>query len=148
MTDLQSIVLDEFFPHAPPVIWKALTDGEMMARWMMAPTGFSPVVGKTFTFKTTPAGRWDGTISCKVLEVVAEKRLAFSWKGGDEANVGYGSKLDTIVTFTLTPAPGGARLMLVHSGFELPRNDSAYQKMGQGWKIVVAKLGDVAVDAG
>ncbi|MBC7017824.1 SRPBCC domain-containing protein, partial [Salmonella enterica subsp. enterica serovar Enteritidis] len=41
----QEIVVDEVFPHAPETIWKALTNGELIARWMMSPTGFAPVEG-------------------------------------------------------------------------------------------------------
>ena len=143
-TDLQNIVIDEVFPHSPQVIWKVLSDGDFMARWLMPPVGFAPVVGQTFTFQTTPGGKWDGTIYCQVLEVVAHQRLAFSWRGGDDANIGYGSKLDTIVSFSLTPAEGGTRLRLVHSGFELPRNETAFDKMGAGWKTVVTRLGEAA----
>ena len=143
-TDLQNIVVGEVFPHSPQVIWKALTDGALMARWLMAPAGFAAVVGQTFTFQTTPGGKWDGTISCKVLEVVRNERLAFSWRGGDDGNTGYGSRLDTIVTFTLTPVEGGTRILLVHSGFVLPRNETAFEKMGQGWKTVVTRLGEAA----
>ncbi len=62
---VQSIVVDEIFPHAPAVVWKALTSGELMGRWLMVPTGFEPRVGCTFTFRTKPAGDWDGTIHCE-----------------------------------------------------------------------------------
>ena len=66
-----------------------------MGRWLnMTPNGYEPVVGNRFTYKTSPAGAWDGTIQCEVLEVVPGERLAYSWKGGDEANVGYGSRLE------------------------------------------------------
>jgi len=141
-SDLGNIVVDEVLPHDAALIWKTLTDGEMISRWMMPPAGFAPVVGTEFTFKTTPAGAWDGTIRCKVLEVVQGRRLAYEWKGGDEANIGYGSKLDTIVSFTLTPVKGGTRLQLVHSGFVMPRNDTARKNMGEGWIKVLARLGD------
>ena len=104
--DTQDIVVDEVFPHAPETIWKTLTSGELIGRWMMAPTGFEPVEGKHFTFQTRPAGAWDGIIHCQVLEVVPNKRLAYAWKGGHEGNVGYGSQLDTVVTWTLS---GGRR---------------------------------------
>jgi len=140
--DLQNIVVDEVLPHDADIVWKALTDGALMGRWLMPPAGFAPVVGQAFTFRTTPAGAWDGTIRCKVLEVVQGRRLAYEWKGGDEANIGYGSKLDTIVSFTLTPVKGGTRLQLVHSGFVMPRNDTARKNMGEGWIKVLARLGD------
>jgi uncharacterized protein YndB with AHSA1/START domain len=63
--DTQDIVVEEVLPHAPETIWKALTTGELIGRWLhMTPTGFEPVKGKRFTFQTTPAGAWDGVIHC------------------------------------------------------------------------------------
>ncbi|MBX3583477.1 MAG: SRPBCC domain-containing protein [Rhizobiaceae bacterium] len=138
--DTQKIVVDEIFPHAPETIWKALTTGELIGRWLMEAHGFEPVVGNRFTYRTTPAGEWDGTIRCEVLEVVANERLVYSWKGGHEGNVGYGSRLDTIVTWTLVRVPDGTRVRVVHSGFVLPRNESAYRNMSDGWKTVVRRL--------
>ncbi len=140
----QDIVVDEVFPHAPETIWKALTDGALIARWLMPPTGFAPVEGNRFTFQTKPAGAWDGTIRCQVLEVIANQRLVYAWKGGHAANVGYGAPLETIVTWTLSQAENGTRVRLVHSGFVLPRNESAFKTMGDGWKTVVRRLGDIA----
>jgi Activator of Hsp90 ATPase homolog 1-like protein len=58
-SDTQDIVVEEVFPHTPETIWKTLTTGELIRRWMMAPTGFEPVEGARFTFQTTPAGAWD-----------------------------------------------------------------------------------------
>lgn len=136
----QDIVLDEVFPHAPQTIWKALTTGELIGRWLMPPTGFAPVVGTRFTFQTKPAGAWDGTIRCQVLEAVPNQRLAYAWKGGHADNVGYGSLLDTVVTWTLSPADGGTRLRLVHSGFVTPKNDTAYKNMSDGWTVVVGRF--------
>jgi uncharacterized protein YndB with AHSA1/START domain len=129
----------------PATIWKTLTSAELMGRWLrMVPSDFEPVVGNRFTYRTTPAGEWDGTIRCEVLEVIPYERFAYSWKGGHEANSGYGSKLDTIVTFTLEKAEGGTRLRLVHSGFVLPRNDTAYRGMSGGWSQVVPSIGAIA----
>jgi len=147
-SDTRDIVVDEVFPHAPETIWKALTSGELIARWMMAPTGFEPVKGKRFTFQTTPGGAWDGTIHCEVLEAIPNQRLVYAWKGGHEANVGYGSRLETVVTWTLARADNGTRVRLVHSGFELPRNEAAFTNMGRGWKSILPRLGDVAGEQG
>lgn len=145
-TDYKDIVVDEVFPHAPEKLWKALTDGELIARWMMAPAGFDPVVGKHFTFKTTPAGEWDGVIHCQVLEVIPNERFVYAWKGGHESNVGYGSPLETVVTWTLTKVAEGTRLRLVHSGFVLPRNDTAYKNMSEGWSKVVHRLDTLVIE--
>lgn len=145
----ESIVLDEVFPHSPETVWATLTSGALMARWLgMEPTLFEPVPGSRFTYQTIPAGEWDGTIHCQVLEAVANRRFAYSWKGGHEANRGYGSPLDTIVTFTLEPVEGGTRLRLVHSGFVLPTNETAYRNMRGGWTTVVARMRTVAGETG
>ncbi len=139
-SSLQQIVVDEIFPHAPQVIWRALTTGEMMARWLMRPSGFEAVVGNQFIYQTKPAGAWDGTIHCEVLEVQENVRFAYAWRGGDDSNEGYGSRLDTVVTWTLEPVAEGTRVRLVHSGFELPKNEVAFRNMGDGWKVVVPRL--------
>jgi len=142
---VREIVVDEVFPHAPETIWATLIRPELMARWLrMTPVGFEPVVGNRFTYQTSPAGEWDGTIRCEVVEVVPGRRLAYAWRGGHAANIGYGSLLDTVVTLTLEPTEGGTRLRVVHSGFELPRNETAYRNMSGGWPGVVARIGAVA----
>ena len=140
------IVVDEIFPHAPETIWKTLTRGALIARWMMPPTGFEPVKGNRFTYQTKPAGAWDGVIHCEVLEAIPNDRLVYSWKGGHDGNVGYGSRLETIVTWTLSRAGNGTRLRLVHSGFVTPRNESALKSMGEGWKKVVPIIGSIAAE--
>ncbi|MBX3658117.1 MAG: SRPBCC domain-containing protein [Ramlibacter sp.] len=137
----QDIVVDEVLPHAPETIWKTLTTGALMARWLMEPHGFAPVPGTRFTYQTKAAGEWDGTIHCEVLEVVPNERFVYAWRGGHESNSGYGSPLDTVVTFTLTPVPEGTRLRLVHSGFITPTNDTAFQNMSNGWRKVVPSIG-------
>ncbi|CAN7731410.1 SRPBCC domain-containing protein [Phyllobacterium sp. LjRoot231] len=145
-SDTQDIVVDEVFPHAPETIWKTLTTGELITRWMMAPTGFEPVEGKQFTFQTTPAGEWDGIIRCQVLDVVPNERFVYAWKGGHEGNVGYGSRLDTVVTWILSKVESGTRVRLVHSGFVLPKNDTAFKNMSEGWKKVVRNLDTIVAE--
>jgi uncharacterized protein YndB with AHSA1/START domain len=138
--ETQDIVVDQVLPHAPATIWKTLTTSELIGRWLMVPTGFEPVKGKQFTFQTTPAGAWDGVIHLQVLDVVPHERLVYSWQSGHETNAGYGSRLDTVVAWTLTPVAGGTCLRLVHSGFVTPRNDAAFQKMSEGWKHVLQNV--------
>jgi len=140
----QDIVVDEVLPHAPETIWRTLTTGELIGRWLMAPTGFEAVKGRRFTFRTTPAGAWDGTVHCEVLEVIPNERLAYAWRGGHAGNVGYGAPLDTVVTWTLSRVEGGTRLRLVHSGFRTPHDDFAFKVMGEGWRKIVRRIGVIA----
>lgn len=144
ITETQQIVVDEVFPHAAEVLWKTLTTAELMGQWLMVPTGFAPVEGARFTFQTTPAGAWDGVIHCEVLEVVPHERLVHTWVGGHDANTGYGSRLDTIITWSLARVEGGTRVRLTHAGFRTPRNDHAYRHMSEGWRQVVRKVGELS----
>lgn len=143
-SDTQDIVVDEVFPHSPETIWKTLTTGDLIGRWLMEPTGFEPVEGKHFTFQTRAAGAWDGIIRCQVLEVVPNERLAYTWKGGHEENVEYGSPLDTVVTWILSGGENGTRLRLIPSGFVTPKNEAAFKNMSDGWKKVVQRIGAIA----
>jgi uncharacterized protein YndB with AHSA1/START domain len=145
----RQIQVDEVFPHAPETIWQTLVRPELIARWLrMTPIGFEPVIGNRFTYQTSAAGAWDGTIRCEVIDVQPNRRLAYRWRGGDAANTGYGSLLDTVVTMTLEPVDGGTRLRLVHSGFELPRNEVAYRNMSGGWTGVVTRIGEITGEPG
>lgn len=146
-TETHDIVVEDVLPFPPAQIWRALTSGAMMARWMMEPTGFEPVVGNRFTFKTTPAGAWDGLIRCEVLDVMPEERFVYSWKGGHESNDGYGSLLDTTVSWTLAPEGEGTRLKMVHAGFVRPKNDVAFTNMSKGWVTCMDRLETAAEQA-
>ena len=143
--DTHEIVVDEVFPHAPEVVWKTLTTPELMGRWLKMPsTGFEPTTGTRFTYQTSPADEWDGVIHCLVLDVIPNERLVYEWRGGHEANLEYGSRLDTVVTWTITPVEGGARLRVVHSGFRLPKNQFAFRGMSHGWPGVLQRIGALA----
>jgi uncharacterized protein YndB with AHSA1/START domain len=143
----REIVVEDVLPHAPAAVWKTLTSGELISRWLM-PNDFEPVVGRRFTFKTKPLGGWDGVIHCEVLEMTPNERLVYSWKGGSDDNPAYGSRLDSIVTWTLTPVEGGTRLRLVHSGFRSPGNDFTFDALSGGWATVTKKIGTVAAELG
>ena len=54
--------LEETYPYPPERIWRALTDSEAMADWLM-PNTFEPRIGHRFQFRTKPR-RDDGIVSC------------------------------------------------------------------------------------
>jgi uncharacterized protein YndB with AHSA1/START domain len=81
-----------------------------------------------------------------VLEVMPNERLVYAWKGGHEGNVGYGSRLETVVTWVLSRVENGTCLRLVHSGFITPKNDTAFKNMSEGWPKVFQKLDTVAAE--
>jgi uncharacterized protein YndB with AHSA1/START domain len=63
-----------------------------------------------------------------VLAADQPTRLSYAWRGGPSQ-----SRLDSVVTWTLTPTPKGTRLALEHAGF-LPHNAFAFDAMDKGWR--------------
>jgi uncharacterized protein YndB with AHSA1/START domain len=92
------------YPHPPERVWRALVDPAELARWLM-PNDFVAVPGRRFTFDARPAL---GVIDGEVLEAEPPRLLRCRWSGE------FG---DTVVTFRLTPVPGGTRLHLEHTGW-------------------------------
>jgi uncharacterized protein YndB with AHSA1/START domain len=141
----REIVVEETLPHTRAVVWKILTDGSLLSRWLM-PNDFEPVVGKRFTFVTKPMGSWDGVVHCEVLEIRPYEKLVYSWQGGSDDNEQYGSRLESVVTWTLTAVETGTRLRLVHAGFRSPGNDFAFEAMSGGWRKVPQGISRLAVE--
>lgn len=128
-----AIIADYHFPQTPALIWRALTDPALLARWLM-PNDILPVVGHRFTFQAQPVPGWDGVVRCEVLAAVPPRLLRYSWRGGSQELSGYGHRLDTTVTWTLTPAAdGGTDVRLCHDGFTAG-DAAAHRGLGEGWR--------------
>lgn len=140
MSETKSIVVERLIPHAPEKIWRALTETDLIADWLMA-NDFAPVVGHRFTFRARPIpNMWNGVSDCEVLIVEPPSRLAYSWNAsGEEAADG----LKSVVTWTLTPEPGGVRVRMEQAGFR-PKDEGGFRAMGGGWPRIVEKLGEIA----
>ena len=140
--DLTTIRVDQFYPHPPAKVWRALTTPELMAQWLM-PNDFQPVPGHRFRFTAAPidATNFSGSIACEVLEIRPLERLRITWRDADAAN-----PLDSTVTFHLHPEGHGTRLILEHEGFDPddPGQQMARRIMSGGWRShVLGRLGDL-----
>lgn len=122
-----SLVVERVFPHPPGKVWRALTEGPLLAQWMMN-TDFEPVVGRKFQFRAEPMPNWNGIVDCEVLIVDPLKRLSYHWGVGDAA-----AGLQWVVLWTLTPTEGGTHLRMEQSGFR-PDQRAAYQGANYGWQ--------------
>jgi uncharacterized protein YndB with AHSA1/START domain len=132
----RAIVVERTLPHPPEKVWRALTRSELIAQWLM-PNDFAPEVGTKFNFKTRPIGDWDGVVDCVVLEAKPFERLRYSWVGGAAS-----SRLDSVVTWTLTPDGACTRVRMEHAGFR-PENEMAFSMMSPGWNRIVGRIGEV-----
>lgn len=133
----KDITLDVALPHPVDRVWRALTDPDALAVWLMPVENFAPVVGREFTVHAKPMPGWDGVVHCAVTEVDEPHTLAYTWRG---------SKMRTATTVTWrlsTLDDFGTRLRLEHNGFTgLAGAVLAFMHKG-GWKKMThTKLAD------
>jgi uncharacterized protein YndB with AHSA1/START domain len=91
----------------------------LLAKWWAA-GDIAPVVGHTFTLDMGAFGH----VPCRVLDVVSEERLVFTFTE------------DWTLTWTLSREGEGTRLHLEHAGFDLTNAKArhAFERMGPGWR--------------
>ena len=128
-----SIEFEFDLQHAPEKVWRALTDPVLLADWLLPVVGFELTPRAAFTFQAPAQPGWDGTVHCRLLEIEAHKKLSYGWVVG---------KMDTVVTFTLTPTASGTRLSLVQSGFK-PDQKANFGGARYGWNLMGGKLVDL-----
>jgi uncharacterized protein YndB with AHSA1/START domain len=121
------LVFEAFYRHPPEKVWRALTEPEAIARWLM-PNDFAARVGHRFQLRTRPQPGWSGIVNGEVLEADPPRRLVYTWQN---------ENVDTVVAFTLTPTGGGTNLRLEHSGFRGFRAVMVSFMLGSGWKGIV-----------
>ena len=119
--------------HSPQKVWRALTEPALLTEWLLPVIGLKLEPGSAFRFKTQPYPGWDGTVSCRILEIEPYRKLSYAW------TVPF---LDTVVTFTLTPTASGTRLTLVQSGFKADQKRE-FGGARYGWNMMGGKLVDL-----
>lgn len=131
----RTLVLERTFPHPPEKLWRALTEGPLLAQWLMN-NDFEPVAGRKFQFRSQPMPQWDGLIDCEVLVLEPFQRLSYTWSA---------LGLESVVLWTLTPAEGGTHLRMEQSGFR-PDQQQAYQGANYGWQRFLTNLESTLVN--
>lgn len=102
------VSLDFQYTSSIEKVWNALTDSDMLAKWIWK-NDFKPIVGHIFQFRAEPNEWWDGIVDCEVLEVDEPHRLSYTWKSAGET---------TTVTWTLKEdADGTTHLHFEQTGF-------------------------------
>jgi uncharacterized protein YndB with AHSA1/START domain len=119
--------------HSPEKVWRALTDPELLREWLLPAIGLRLELGAEFSLQAPAFPGWDGTVSCRFIEIEPHRKLSYAW------TVPF---LDTVVTFTLTPTAAGTRLLLVQSGFK-PDQKQELGGARYGWRSNGQRLVDL-----
>jgi uncharacterized protein YndB with AHSA1/START domain len=128
----RSVVVEKEFAHPPEKVWRALTEGDLIAQWLME-NDFQPVVGRRFQLRSKPVPGWNGVIDCEVLLAEPYERLSYSW-----GTMG----MQNAVAWTLTPTPGGTLVRMEQTGFG-EHQEANYKGAQYGWKAFFGKLEQV-----
>ena len=132
-SETETLSMDFDLHHAPEKVWRALTEPALLAEWLLPVIGFKLEPGAEFMYKTQAYPGWDGTVTCRMLEIEPNRKLSYTW------TVPF---LETIATFTLTPSALGTRLSIVQSGFT-PEQKRELGGARYGWKMMGGKLADL-----
>ncbi|CAH1658838.1 Polyketide cyclase [Hyphomicrobiales bacterium] len=133
--ETRSVVVERDFPYPPETIWRALTQPQLIAEWLMQ-NDFALAIGHRFNLR----GEWGGVLDCEVLAIEPHRMLSYSW---NYAHSDPAFNLDSVVTFTLTPTSTGTRLRMEQEGFR-PNQRQAFGGAMQGWRTFLEKLEQVA----
>lgn len=122
------IQLTQYIPHPPEMVWAALTDPELHAKWWAA-GDIRAELGHQFTLDMR---QW-GKQTCEVLAVESKRLFSYSFAPGS---------LNTTITWQLEAEGAGTRIYLEHKGFDLESSVglAAFQGMRSGWPTVIARI--------
>ncbi len=129
----QSPVVIEQILNAPIAkVWLAISEEDQIKKWSFVIPAFKPEVGIAFSFDGGPDNRIYHH-QCRVLEVIAGKKLAYSWRfEGYEGN--------STVTTELFEEGNKTRIKLTHAGLEtFPQEnpDFARPNFVEGWTQLI-----------
>ena len=132
-------------------VWRALTDHAEFGRWFGVKVEGPFVAGQVARGrKTNPCSanaEWKAVI--KAME--PERLFSFTWQPyAVDPDYDYSGEAPTLVTFKLTPIPGGTLLRVVESGFDrIPahRRAESFQRNENGWSIQMQNIAEFLAHA-
>jgi uncharacterized protein YndB with AHSA1/START domain len=112
--ETEPIVLECDLPQPRAVVWRALTEQDLLSEWLL-PNDLHPEVGARFRFERTDQP--GDPIECEVLQI--EPNRTFSWRQTEQGDADSGwQPVTSVVTITLTDqVGGGTHLQLMHDEF-------------------------------
>jgi uncharacterized protein YndB with AHSA1/START domain len=128
--------LERTFNAPVKKVWEALTDKAKMKQWYFELNEFKPETGFEFSFAGQGSKGEKYIHLCKVLEVVENQKISYSWTYKDYP--GY-----SVVTFELfEEGKDRTRLQLTHTGLETfpGTGDFARTSFEAGWNELIGKL--------
>jgi len=124
------LILEQEFDAPIELVWRAISEKELMKKWYFDITDFKAEVGCQFQFE---GGTEDKRYMhlCEVLEVIPNEKLKYSWKYEGYDGISF-------VTFQLSSAGNKTKLKLTHEGIESFTNpDFKRENFAGGWDHLI-----------
>ncbi|MCD6068071.1 MAG: hypothetical protein K0S33_2897 [Bacteroidetes bacterium] len=128
-------VIERVFNAKPEMVWRAITERDLMKRWYFDLKEFRPEVGFRFHFSGQGHKGEQYMHNCEITEVIPNKKLKHSWAYDGYEGMSY-------VTFELFPEGEKTRLRLTHEGLDsFPKDnpDFAQTSFEAGWTEIIGK---------
>jgi len=130
--DNQPLIIEQEFKASIELVWRAITEKELMKKWYFDIADFELEVGAIFHFD---GGTEEKTYVhiCEILEIVPLQKLKYSWKYKGYPGISF-------VTFELFPIGDITKIKLTHEGIEsFPRDnpDLVKDNFVGGWKFLI-----------
>jgi uncharacterized protein YndB with AHSA1/START domain len=131
----EPIVLERVLQAPVSKVWKAITDAQQMKSWYFDIPTFKAEPGFEFKF-VAGDDKLQWAHYCKVVEVVKEKKLSYTWAYKDDY-----PDVETVVIFELfDQGDNTTRLRLTHEGVnQLPQDNKNFRRGSfvEGWASII-----------
>ena len=126
----KALIIEQEYPAPIELVWRAITEPELMKKWYFDIAGFKPEVGCKFQFDGGEEGK-RYTHLCEIIEIIPKEKLKYSWKYKGEEGISY-------VTFELLAVGKHTKLKLTHEGLSTFTNlDFIRENFVAGWKYLL-----------
>ncbi|MDH7447438.1 SRPBCC family protein [Aquimarina sp. 2201CG14-23] len=128
--DNKPLIIEQEFNAPLALVWRAITEKELMKKWYFDISDFKPEVGCKFHFEGGEENKRYVHL-CEVLEVIPYKKLKYSWTYEGYTGISF-------VTFELSSVGKKTSVKLIHEGLETFTNpDFMRDNFMGGWKYLI-----------
>ncbi len=131
--DTTPFVIERSYNASAAKVWNAITNKNEMKQWYFDLPEFKAEVGCTFSFLGGKDPENPYTHLCEVTEVIAGKKITYSWRYKGYEGISY-------VSFELFELGDQTKLVLTHAGLEtFPASnpDLARLNFAMGWTSLI-----------
>lgn len=138
-------IINEVTINAPlHLVWYAWTISERVSEWFAPETVVEAIEGGAYELYFIPGNKTGmNTKGCKIVKLVDEKELRFSWKGPDQFESIMNSENElTTVNVSFEPVDTkSTKVIIEHTGFKEDDNwKEAFEWHQMAWSGVLSSL--------